>query len=329
MIRILSAALAALVLSAAVALAQPGLAGEIRAVGSKSGTEVISLWANSFMEEHPGVKIDAVGSGSGTAFPALIGAKSDLAPMSRPMSLGMIDEFARRRGYPPLEVKVGIGGVVVFVHPSNPIRGITRAQLDGMYSNTYFLAERALLTWGDAGLSGDWTTRPVALYSIPESSGPWGQFRAETSTMASYFKPEIRQLPTVAEVAAGVASDRNGIGFAPIGFRSDAVKVLPVASLLPAGSTYAGYQVSREAGRRARDFIAPTPENIAAEIYPLTRYFRIYVDHDRRRPMDPAMRAFLLHALSDASQARMADAGYMPLPQAALAEERRVIARLP
>jgi phosphate transport system substrate-binding protein len=306
---------------------KPELSGALRSVGSQSGTVVIAKMANRFMEIYPNVKIEAIGSGSGTAFPALIQGQSQMAPMSRPMSNGMVDEFTRTRGYAPFSVRVGIGGTVVFVHPSNPIRGVTRALLDGMYSNTYFLSERAILNWGDAGLKGAWTDRAISLYSISRDAGPWGQFRAETSTMASYFKPTVREAPTGEAVVDAVAQDPNGIGFAPIGFVSDRVKVLPVASLLPAGSTYAGYQISPEAGRRARQYIAPTPATFADESYPLTRYFRMYADHNPAEPMAPALREFLLFMVSAEAQSMMAEAGYLPLTPAIAAAELETIRR--
>jgi phosphate transport system substrate-binding protein len=101
--------------------------------------------------------------------------------------------------------------------------------------------------------------------------------------------------------------------------------MLPVASLLPAGSTYAGYQVSEEAGRRADEFIAPSPDTFADESYPLTRYFRMYVDHDPRTPMAPAMREFLLFMVSAEAQAMMAEEGYLPLTAEVAAQEAAAI----
>lgn len=292
----------------------PGLEGTVRAVGSRSGTEVVARWAEAFRRLQPGVSVEAVGSGSGTAFPALVEGKSQLAPMSRPMTRGMVDEFRKRRGYEPLEVRIGIGGVAVFVHPSNPVAGLTRAQLDGLYSNTYFMSPSAILTWGDAGLGGEWATRPVTLYATPEKGGAWGLLRAEASTMAGQMKPSIRQLDTAQAVVDAVAADPSGVGFAPAGLRSDKVKVLPIASGIEDGAGYVGYEKTPEAERRAAEFIPPTPVELAAETYPLTRYFRLYVDHDPARPMPPALRQFLRYAMSAEAQAMMAEAGYLPLP---------------
>ncbi|UQV18953.1 substrate-binding domain-containing protein [Brevundimonas albigilva] len=299
----------------------PGLTGTVTSIGSRSGTEVLARWATRFMELNPGVRVEAVGSGSGTAFPALIEGRSDMAPMSRPMTAGMIDEFTKTRGYPPLSFRIGIGGVAVFVHPSNPIAGLTRAQLDGLYSNTYFMSERAILTWGDAGLSGDWSGRRVTLYATPEGGGAWGLLRAEASTMSGQMKPSIVQLPTPAEVVAAVAGDPNGIGFAPAGLDDSRVRILPIASGIADGAGYVGYEKTAEAERRASEFIAPTPQELAAETYPLTRYFRLYIDQDPNEPMPEALKEFLRYAMSDEAQAMMTEAGYVPLPADVVAEQ--------
>jgi phosphate transport system substrate-binding protein len=190
-----------------------------------------------------------------------------------------------------------------------------------MYSNTYFVSEKAILSWGDAGLSGEWATRPVALYSVPERSGAWGLFRAETSTMSAYFKPSIQIRETAAEVVDAVAADPNGIGFAPAGFISDKVKVLPVKSGVDAGATLAGYAKNDEARRRANEFVPPTAAFFESEVYPLTRYFRMYVDQKPGQAMDPAMREFLKFGLSREGQAMMEAAGYLPVPPRVAAEQ--------
>jgi hypothetical protein len=91
--------------------------------------------------------------------------------------------------------------------------------------------------------------------------------------------------------------------FSPAGFATDQVKVLPIASGLGMGATYTGYRKTPEAEKRAGEYLMPTTENFASELYPLTRYFRIYVDQDPKKPMDPVAREFLRYGMSKEAQA--------------------------
>ncbi len=300
--------------------APSGLTGEIVAIGSESGNEVFSRWAEAFMALHPGTKIEAIGSGSGSAFPALLEGRSDIAPMSRPMTAGMIDAFTKTRGYAPTVIDIGIGGAVVFVHPSNPIVGLTRAQLDGIWSHTYYISPEAILDWGDAGLGGAWANRGITLYGLPEESGAWGLMRSEATSLPGRLKPTVRQLSTAEAVAAAVADDPSAIGFAPAGFSDARVRVLPLAADL--GRGYVGEETTTRAAGEGTDFIAPTPENLAAETYPLTRYFRLYIDQNPAEPMPPVLQEFLSFILSPAAQEGMRRSGYLPLPRA-VAETQR------
>jgi ABC-type phosphate transport system substrate-binding protein len=103
------------------------------------------------------------------------------------------------------------------------------------------------------------------------------------------------------------------------------VRALPIKSDLPAGSTFRGYPVSQPTGAAATRAVAPTADEIAYEIYPLARYFRLYVDQDPSKSMDPTLRAFLLRVLSPQAQSVMTNAGYLALNVQSNAEMKTLI----
>ena len=296
------------------------LSGRLTCIGSKSGTEVIVTWASAFKALYPDVSVHVDQTkGSSAAFPALVTGAANLAPMSRPMSRGMIDEYTQRRGYPPTDIRIGLGGVVVIVHPQNPVKGLKRSDLDGIFSASYMIAGRAILEWGQAGVEGDWAEQPITLYSLEEDTGAWGLFRAEAMSMAGTMKPSAKQLDSVEAVRQAVAADRTAIGFLPIGTDTTNVRVVPIADDGVVGALTLGYE--RPAPRTSA-FVSPDRESLADESYPLTRYFRMYVDRPPNQPLDPALREFLLYAISAEGQREMRKAGYLPLPPSVAELER-------
>ncbi len=314
-------------LSSGIAGAQPQkedaatvkVTGKVVSIGSAAGNEVFARWAAQFMALHPGATIEAIGSGSGSAFPALLQGKSSIAPMSRPMTSGMIDAFTKSRGYAPLEIDIGIGGAVVFVHPSNPIVGLTRAQLDGIWSHTYYLSPSAILSWGDAGAEGDWAKRPIKLYGPREDSGVWGLMRSEAATLSGRLKPDVVQLDSIEAVLAAVAADPSAIGFAPAGLNSASVKILPIAA--DQGRGYVGQQSAIAASRAGSAFVVPSTANLASERYPLTRTFRLYIEQNPAKPMPKVLKEFLKYILSDAAQMELPKSGYVPLSASARSKQ--------
>ena len=296
------------------------LSGKLTCIGSKSGTEVIVKWAVTFQALYPDVSLHVDQTkGSSAAFPALVTGAANLAPMSRPMSRGMIDEYTQRRGYPPTEFRIGLGGIGVIANPHNPVKGLKRSDLDAIFSASYMIAGRAVLKWGQAGVGGEWAERPIALYSLNENTGAWGLFRAEAMSMAGTMKPSAKQLDSVEAVRQAVAADPAAIGFLPLGADTTGVRVVPIADDGVVGALTLGYELPAP---RTRAFVSPEPQRLADESYPLTRYFRMYVDRAPGQPWDPALREFLLYALSADGQREMQRAGYLPLPPSVAEGER-------
>jgi phosphate transport system substrate-binding protein len=60
-----------------------GLAGTFTSVGSDTMNLEMTLWSEGFLQLHPRVRVEIEGKGSGTAPPALLAGKAQLAPMSR------------------------------------------------------------------------------------------------------------------------------------------------------------------------------------------------------------------------------------------------------
>ena len=82
-----------------------GVSGSVSSVGSDTLNNLMTMWAENFNKFYPNVKIQIEGKGSGTAPPALIGGTAQLGPMSREMKGSEIDEFEKKHGYKPTQLR--------------------------------------------------------------------------------------------------------------------------------------------------------------------------------------------------------------------------------
>ena len=78
-------------------------------------------------------------------------------------------------------------------------------------------------------MTGDWATRPIALYSRNTLSGTFKYFR-ETALYGGNYKREAKLQPGSEAVVQGVAADKFAIGYSGIGYKTDGVRAVPLAS---------------------------------------------------------------------------------------------------
>ena len=237
-----------------------GISGQIKSVGSDTLNNEMLRWAKAFMGLYPDVKIEVEGKGSATAPPALLAGASQLGPMSRPMSAEEADAFEKKYGYKASRFRAAVDTLAVYVNKDNPIECLSLQQLNRIFSSTRKVAFGGdIKTWGDAGLTGEWSTKPISLYGRNSISGTY-EFFKETALYSGNYKAEVKQQPGSEAVVQGVASDRFGIGYSGIGYKTEGVRTVPLA-LYPGAKCY---ETSAEAAYSRN--------------YPLARYLYIYLN---------------------------------------------------
>jgi phosphate transport system substrate-binding protein len=279
-----------------------GVSGSLKSVGSDSMNNEMTLWGEGFKAFYPDVKIEVEGKGSSTAPPALIAGTAHFGPMSREMKADEIDKFQKQYGYEPTALPTSIDMLAVYVHKDNPIAGLTFPQIDAIFSKTRkggFATD--IRTWGDLGLTGDWASKPISLYGRNSASGTYGFFK-EHALSKGDFKDEVKEQPGSSSVVQAVASDRYGIGYSGIGYKTADVRALPVA---------------RDAGAA---FVEALPENGYTGEYPLARFLYLYVNHKPGGQLDPVRREFVRFVFSRQGQQQVVKDGYLPVPAAVAGE---------
>ncbi len=282
---------------------ESGLSGNLSSVGSDTLANMMTFWAEEFKRLYPNVNMQIQAAGSSTAPPALTEGTSNFGPMSRTMKSKEIESFEKRHGYKPTPVRVAIDALAVFVHKDNPIKGMTIAEVDAVFSSTRLCgANSQVQRWGDLGLAGSWSGRDLQLYGRNSVSGTYGYFK-DIALCDGDFRANVNEQPGSASVVQSVSTSLNGIGYSGIGYMTSGVKTVPLA--LAEGEEY----------------VDATTESALAGKYPLARFLVVYVNKHPNKPLDPATAEFLKMVLSKTGQEIVDKDGYIPLPKAVVEQE--------
>ena len=280
-----------------------GISGNVNSIGSDTLNNLMTLWAEGFQKQYPGVRIQIEGKGSSTAPPALIEGTAQLGPMSRAMKASEIDAFEARFGYKPTQIKVAIDALAVYVNKDNPLRELTLPLVDALFSKTRTCGhEKEVRTWGDLGLTGEWAMRPLSLYGRNSASGTYGFFK-EAGLCGGDFKDTVKEQPGSASVVQGVTEDLTGIGYSGIGYKTSGVRPLSLAKA--AGEAFSDTE----------------SETVLSGKYPLARFLYVYLNAAPNKPLDPLVREFLRFVQSREGQEIVVKDGYLPLPAKVVAQE--------
>lgn len=100
--------------------------------GSTTVGPISKSFAAFFMKKY-NVPVTVSESGSGNGAKSLINGSCDIADMSRAMKPQEL-EAARSRGIKPVAHVAALDGILMVVHPSNPIHSLTIAQIKEIYT---------------------------------------------------------------------------------------------------------------------------------------------------------------------------------------------------
>ncbi len=271
-----------------------GVSGNVNSIGSDTLNNAMTLWAEGFRKQYPNVRIQIEGKGSSTAPPALIAGSSQLGPMSREMKAEEIDQFEKKYGYKPTQIRVALDGVAVFINKDNPLKGLTIQQVDMVFGkNRACGGKKSAVKWGDLGLTGEWANQPVSVYGRNSASGTYGYFK-EVALCKGDYKDTVKEQPGSASVVQGIAADRFGIGYSGIGYKTSGVKAL-------------------ELGKTANAMFSDEAENVYTGKYPISRYLYVYINQAPNKPLDPLVREYVKFILSQEGQEIVVKDGFLPL----------------
>ncbi|WP_242361023.1 MULTISPECIES: phosphate ABC transporter substrate-binding protein [Anaeromyxobacter] len=265
-------------LIALVAAIAPALASAAVTVkGSDTMVILAQRWAEEYMKQNTGKRVQVTGGGSGVGIAALINGTTDIANASRAMKDAEKGKVRERYNILPTETAVAKDGVAIYVNAANPVQQLTIEQLAKIYAGD-------VTNWKDVGGSD----APIVLYSRENSSGTYVFFKENVLKGADYAS-SAQTLPGTAAVVNAVAKEKNGIGYGGAAYAKGVKEVKVV------GADGQGY--------------TPSAENVASGKYPLSRPLFMYT---RGKPSGEA-KAFIDYCLSPAGQKIVTQVGYFPV----------------
>lgn len=219
--------------------------------GSDTMVNLTQAWAEDYMKTHPGVSVAVTGGGSGTGISSLLNNTCDIAQVSREMKDAELT-LARGKGIDPLKTVVALDGIAVVVHPSNPVSEVTIDQLADLYTGK-------ITNWAQLGGHD----AKVVLLSREVNSGTHVYFKEHVlrhgkAEGKEEFTPAALLLPSSQAIADEVVQNPDAIGYYGMGYVSNQVKVLRVASAPGAPA------------------MAPTIEDVQSNAYAIARPLIMY-----------------------------------------------------
>jgi phosphate transport system substrate-binding protein len=274
---ILKLTLAAALVGAACA----AKAGTITVTGSDTLVILAQKWAQVYMAKNPEVKIQVSGGGSGVGFAALQNQTTDLADASRKIKAKEIESCIKAFGKRPTEYKVCLDGLSVYVSESNPIKELSVAQLEGIFTGK-------IKNWKEVGGN----EAPITIYSRENSSGTY-EFFKEHVLKGKDFAASAQTMQGTAAVLQSVAKDVNGIGYGGAAYGAGAKHLA----------------IKKDASSPA---IEPSEETVVKGTYPIWRYLYVYVNPAKD---NNEIGAYLNWIRGDEGQNCVKEIGYYPLPE--------------
>lgn len=241
--------------------------------GSTTVGPIAKAWAEYYMKKNPGVNITVGESGSGNGAKSLINSTCDIADMSRPMKEEEM-QVAKGKKLNPIEHIIAYDGLSVIVHPSNPVKNLTKQQVRAIYMGE-------IKNWKELG----GPDQKIVVISRDTNSGTYETW--ETKVMkAEKITDKAEYVGSNGAIRQRVLDTAAAIGYVGLAF-TEGVKILTV------------------------DGIEPTPETVLDKTYPIARPLYMYTNGEPGA--DTHVGKFLGLAKSAEGKKIIEETGFIPV----------------
>lgn len=281
-----AAAVAALALSAGVASAQQAFTIQID--GSSTVFPLAEAVAENFQQQTQGrVRVTVGESGTGGGFRKFCRGETHISNASRPIS---VSEMAtcRAAGIQYVEIPVAFDALTVVVHPSNPVRSMTVADLRRVWE-----PGSTINNWRQ--INPSYPDMPLVLFGAGTASGTFDYFTEAVVGRARASRTDYTPTEDDNVTVQGVSSNNGGMGY------------FGLAYLHENQARLRGLAIDNGAGP-----VEPSVANAENGTYaPLSRPMFIYVNAAALRR--PQVQQFVQYFVNNAGR-YSAEVGYVPLP---------------
>ena len=207
---------------------------EIRIDGSTTVGPIVDAFVEAFSKKSPDLKFTVKKTGSGDGATALIEGRCEIATMSRFMKM---DEYtkATAAGRMPVPFTICMDGVCLIVHPSNPVKGLSKAQVKKIYTG-------GVTNWSELGGAD----MPIIALSRESSSGTYEVFN-ELALDKAKLGDKVEYANSNPQIFTRVSTTQGAIGYVGLGFVSQGVQAVSYENVMPSKVSIANgtYKISR------------------------------------------------------------------------------------
>lgn len=188
--------------------------------GSTTVGPLAKTFASYFTKKY-GVRVTVSESGSGNGAKSLINGSCTIAAMSRAMKAAEI-AAARTKGVNPVAHVVALDGLAMIVHPANPVRSLSKAQISNIYRGT-------ITNWREVG----GPNARIVVIQRESNSGTQESFKELVSGKGVQITGSAETQSSNGSVKSRVSTTLSAIGFVGLGFVDRSVKIVAVNGVLP------------------------------------------------------------------------------------------------
>lgn len=248
-----------------------------RIKGSDTVLPIAQQTAEKFMNQTSNARVTVTGGGTGVGISALLDETTDIAMASRAIKFSEKMKV-KAAGKDIKEVIIAYDALAVVVNPTNPVRKLTREQLEGIFRGK-------ITNWKEVG--GD--DRKIIVYSRETSSGTYEFFKESVLKNKNYMSGSL-SMPATGAIIQSVSQTKGAIGYVGLAYLSPHVKALSVS--------YDG-----------KHYALPSMETAINKTYPIVRPLFYYYDVKKEKQVSSLMH----YILSPTGQEIIKKGGYIPV----------------
>jgi phosphate transport system substrate-binding protein len=237
------------------------------------GAKLVPQLAEEFKAQHPGTTFNIAAEGSTTGISAIIDGTAQIGMASRPTKTEEV-AAAKAKGVTFKETIVAYDGIAVIVNAANPVKGLTKKQVEQIFTGD-------VTDWSAVGGSGG----KISAYTRNTSSGTYSEFK-ELAMKKRDYAPDSQKMAGNEQIASEVSKNPNGVGYVGLAYvKASGIKVVAI------------------------DGATPSKQSVLGKAYPYARPTFYYTNGE---PTGLA-KQFVDFTVSDAGQKIIEQVGFVPI----------------
>ena len=185
------------------------------------GAKLVPQLAEQFKAQHPGTTFDIAAEGSTTGIAAIIDGTAQIGMSSRRAKTSEVGAAASKGKHMKPTI-VAFDGIAVIVNSANPIKGLTKKQVEQIFT-------REVTDWSGVGGSGG----KISVYTRNTSSGTYSDFK-ELAMKKRDYASGSQKMAGNEQIAAEVGKNPNGVGYVGMAYiKAGGVKAMPIDGAVP------------------------------------------------------------------------------------------------